>query len=147
MTTGYYPAYAPPWFVGYGYKPSTWYDTAAKVWHYLVLGSTNGDKATFCQYYFLLGAPYTASVRYPLGIPVIHATFWPVADRMYVFGQSDRDYFWQDGPAIGQSLTQKALGFVKPAVVPFKVLSKEQHDFLPVKWPMLVDDAWKRYAV
>jgi hypothetical protein len=147
MSSNYYPAYAPSWFQPYGYKPSAYYDERAAVWYYLVLGSRNGDKATFRQYLFLLAAPYTAAIEYPLAIPIIHGDLTPAAGRLYVFGQSDRDLFWQDGPALGMSVMQKAVvRIVAPAAPPFRVLTKAQHDFLPVRDPDLFDREWERRA-
>ena len=144
MSTSYYPAYAPPWFVPYATDLSAYYDPAAAIWYSMCLGSRNGDSATFRQYLFKLASPYTAAAEVPIAIPVVHGILAPAAGRLYIFGQSTRDLFWQDGPYLAQTLTQKTIGLVKKSAPPFKVLSRAQHDVLPEQWPTLFEDAWKR---
>jgi len=143
MSGNYYPAYAPSWFLVYSVS-SAHYDEITGTWYYLALGSRNGDKATFRQYGFALGPPHTAAVEFPIGIPVVHAIMMPAAGRLYIFGQSDRDIFWQDGPALGQSFAQKTVARFTQPVPPFRVLGKEVHDFLPVKYPDIFDREWRR---
>jgi hypothetical protein len=144
--SNYYPAKLPYWFTVYAVS-SAYYDEVAAIWWQLVLGSVGGDKATFRQYLFRLGPPHTEATEAPIAITVVHAVFTlPVAGRLYIYCQSDRDVFWQDGPALAQTRLQQTVARVYRPAPPFRATSKEQHDFLPVRYPTIFEDEWKRWV-
>lgn len=146
MSSNYYPSGAPFWFVPYGYKPSEFYDERAATWYYLVLGSKNGTKDTFRQYLFKLVGNAAEATEVPIGIPIIHGSLTPpAAGRLYIFGQSERDLFWQDGPALSQNVMQRTTALISAPQAHYRTMTKEQHDFLPVRWPGLFDREWGRY--
>lgn len=142
----FYPAYPPDKFVPYSTELDCYYDPVAAKWHYICLGSIGGASSTFRIYGFTLAAPYTAAAEFPIAIPIVHGCLRYAAGRLYIFGESDRALFWQDGPALGQTTAQKAMAYVRKPAPPFRVLTKAQHDFLPVRDPDLFEREWKRLA-
>lgn len=142
----FYPANPPDKFVPYSTELDCYYDERAAVWHYIVLGSWSGVTSTFRIYGFTLAAPYTRAVEFSIAIPIVHGVLRYAAGRLYIFGESERALFWQDGPALTQSTVQKAVATVYTRRPPFKVLTKEQHDQLPICSPGLFEKEFKRLA-
>lgn len=143
--TNIYPAYAPDWYVPYGYKPSTYADVVMGKQYYLVVGSKNGVKETFGAFLFILSTPYIKAEHWPIGVPIVHGTMEAYNGRLYIFGLSGAGWFWQDGPPIGLTTAQRIMNRIRPPA-PFhsRVISKEMHDFLPVRDPDIFDREWKR---